>query len=489
VSMFQFDNSFARDLPGFFVEAMPDSPSAPKLLYFNDTLARELRLNEGPVDQQFSKADWTAYLSGKIVPPGAVPLALAYAGHQFGTFNPQLGDGRAHLLGEHVTPAGHRFDIQLKGSGRTPFSRGGDGKAALGPVLREYLMAEAMHALHVPTTRALAVVTTGDTVRRDRELPGAVLTRVAASHLRIGSIEFFAAHGGAEAVAQIATYALRRHFPDAARDAANPALTLLDQVISVQCALVARWMSLGFVHGVMNTDNMTLSGETIDYGPCAFIDGYDPAAVFSSIDHAGRYAFGRQPMIMHWNLARLAEALLPAIVAVDDGGQDAASELIGTVPARYRAAMIDQMRAKLGLLTSQDGDGEIIEGLFAAMAGQGMDFTKSFVSLTRYRQTGVLTPAHDPLSDWIMRWDGHAAEDGRSLADQAAAMAAANPHVIPRNHLVEAALSAAVEQDDFGPFDRLLHEVLNPFAPRNDNDPFTQPAPASFGPHITYCGT
>lgn len=483
--MFQFDNSFARTMEGFYLPATAAMPRAPRLLYFNEGLATQLGLDRAGLDD----AAVAAQLSGAILPEGTEPIALAYAGHQFGTFNPQLGDGRALLLGEHIGPDGSRHDVQLKGSGPTPFSRGGDGKAALGPVLREYLMSAAMAALGVPTTRALAVVATGDKVLRDRPLPGAVLTRVAASHLRIGTIQFFAAHGGAEAVRQIADHAIARHCP-AAAEAANPYLALLDHVIGVQCALVAKWMALGFVHGVMNTDNMTLSGETIDYGPCAFVDVYSAGAVFSSIDHGGRYAFGRQPHILHWNLARLAEALLPAITAVRAEDHAATVALIEGVPERYYPVMLAHMRAKLGLTAAHDGDQALVEALFAAMEGEEADFAGFFSALTDEVAGGAGAAAKSSaLTEWIVAWRARAGAEGGSVAERLELMQPANPVVIPRNHLVEAALTAAVDRDDFAPFDALLAAVSNPFAPRPADDPMTQPPAADAPPHVTFCGT
>jgi uncharacterized protein YdiU (UPF0061 family) len=482
--MFRFDNSFAQGLPGFYLEAAAEPASAPQLLYYNEPLAAALGLDRSGLGD----AAIAAMLGGNLVPDGAQPLAFAYAGHQFGTFNLQLGDGRALLLGEHLAPDGSRHDVQLKGSGRTPFSRGGDGRAALGPVLREYLMSEAMAALGIPTTRALAVVGTGDTVLRDRALPGAVLTRTATSHLRIGTIQFFAAHGGAEAVRQLADHAIARHCPAAAA-APNPPLALLDHVIGVQCALVAQWMGVGFVHGVMNTDNMTLSGETIDYGPCAFVDAYGADVVFSSIDHGGRYAFGRQPPIMHWNLARLAEALLPAIVAVRRKDQDAAVALINAVPDRYTTAMLDVMRRKLGLLDAQDDDAALVQQLVATMEGQGIDFTRFFTGLTALaagQGDDVMPPV---LADWLAAWRQRLASGNGAMADRLAAMRAANPVVIARNHRVEAALATAVDDGDFAAFDALLAEVRDPFRPRPADDVYSLPPPADAPPHITFCGT
>lgn len=482
--MFRFDNSFVRTMAGFYLPAEATPPSAPRLLYFNDAVAAELGIDRSA----FSDADIAALLSGGAVVAESQPIALAYAGHQFGAFNPQLGDGRALLLGEHIAPDGSRHDVQLKGSGPTPFSRGGDGRAALGPVLREYLMSAAMAALGVPTTRALAVVATGDKVLRDRVLPGAVLTRIASSHLRIGTVQFFAAHGGAETVRQIADHAIARHCP-AAAEADNPYLALLDHVIGVQCALVAQWMALGFVHGVMNTDNMTLSGETIDYGPCAFVDAYSAGALFSSIDYGGRYAFGRQPHILHWNLARLAEALLPAIAAVRPEDLATAVALIEGVPGRYYPAMLARMRAKLGLTSEQPGDQALVEALFAALEGQGVDFTLFFRALTD--EVAGVGEAHlpPPVAAWAKDWRARLAADGSATKAQLSEMRAANPVVIPRNHLVEAALDDAVDRGDFGRFDALLAALRDPFGARSSDDPFTQPPPTDAPPHVTFCGT
>ncbi len=482
--MFRFDNSFARDLPGFYLESVAEPASDPQLCCYNDALSDALGVDRSGL----SDAALAAMLVGNQPIAGSQPLAFAYAGHQFGTFNPQLGDGRALLLGEHVTPAGERVDVQLKGSGRTPFSRGGDGRAALGPVLREFLISEAMAALDIATTRALAVVTTGDRVWRDRPLPGAVLTRIAASHLRIGTIEFFAAHDGADAVRKIADYALNRHFPYLA-GAANPPLALLDAVIAGQCTLVARWMAVGFVHGVMNTDNMTLSGETIDYGPCAFVDSYAADRVFSSIDTGGRYAFGRQPPILHWNMARLAEALLPAIMTVDPEGQEAAVALINAIPNRYTGVMLSEMRRKLGLTSEEAEDAALVQSLFAAMEGQAIDFTQFFATLTAIaagEARGTFAPA---MSEWIARWQGRRGRDRADPHLAVATMRRANPHIIPRNHMVEAALSDAVERSDFAAFHRLLAEIRDPWRPRAAGDPFAAPPATDAPPYVTFCGT
>lgn len=481
--MFQFDNLFARTMEGFYLPADAETPPAPRLLYFNGALAEELSIDRAGLSDEAV----AALLSGRCLPHGAQPIAFAYAGHQFGTFNPQLGDGRAMLLGEHISADGRRHDVQLKGSGRTPFSRNGDGKSALGPVLREYLMSEAMAALGIATTRSLAAVATGARVQRERGLPGGVLTRIAASHLRIGTVQFFAAHGGADAVRQIVDHAIARHCP-AAADTANPSLALLDHVIGVQCALVASWMGVGFVHGVMNTDNMTLSGETIDYGPCAFVDSYSAGTVFSSIDHGGRYAFGRQPPIMHWNLARLAEALLPTITVTDPAGHQAAVALIEGVPHRYYAAMLDVFARKLGLVKAGQDDQQLVEALFGSLEGQGVDFTRLFTALTI--ETAENEPAGgfpQAVMDWIGRWRERTV--GYDRAARAALMQAANPVVIPRNHLVEAALKSAVDDDDFALFGALLAAVKDPWRPRAKDDIYTLPPPADVAPHITYCGT
>ncbi len=379
VPLFAFDNSYARDLEGFYVPWQGDAVPAPRLLRLNRALAEELGLDAAALDTPAG----AEILVGKARPQGANPLAMAYAGHQFGGFSPQLGDGRALLIGEVLDPQGRRRDIHLKGSGRTPFSRGGDGKAVLGPVLREYLIGEAMHALGVPTTRALAALTTGEQIVREGPKPGAVLARVAASHLRVGTFQFFAARGETDRLRRLADYAIARHYPELA-DIPNPYLALLERVRDAQAALVARWVSVGFVHGVMNTDNMTISGETIDYGPCAFIDGYDPMAVFSSIDRQGRYAYGNQPTIAQWNLARFAEALLDLVEARDSA--DAvrqATEAINAFPEIYLHEWQARMRGKLGLQTEQPGDADLVRDLHAAMEGRDVDFTNFFRTLGR----------------------------------------------------------------------------------------------------------
>ncbi len=464
-----FDHSYARDLPGTYLRAAPDPAPAPRLLVLNRPLAAELHLALSDDEAR----DW---FSGAQVPPGAEPIAQAYAGHQFGGFSPQLGDGRAHLLGEILTLDGRRFDIQLKGSGRTPFSRGGDGKAAIGPMLREYLISEFMAAAGVPTTRSLAVVATGEEVWRETKLPGAVLARVAASHLRVGTFQFFAARGEEAQVRALADYAIARHYPDLAK-AANPYVALLDAVIARQARLIAEWMGLGFIHGVMNTDNMSISGETIDYGPCAFMETYAPGTVFSSIDHQGRYAYANQPLILGWNLARLAETLIPLLDASQEKAIEIANDRLVGIAGHYRAEWLTVMRRKLGLLGEDEGDAALADDLMTAM--EGADWTLTF---RRLADEAALRPLFDDFAKmeaWLPRW--------RARAGEAAAqrLAQANPAVIPRNHNVEAALTAATD-GDMAPFHALLSAIQRPYA---ESEPYMLPAPTGFGPYVTFCGT
>ena len=451
----------------------------------NIPLARELNLDPDALDT----ADGAAILSGATAPEGASPLAQAYAGHQFGGFSPQLGDGRALLLGEVLDRDGNRRDIHLKGSGRTPFSRGGDGKAAIGPVLREYLVGEAMHAMGVPSTRALAAVLTGETVMRDTMLPGAVLARVASSHLRVGTFEYVAARRDTNKIDRLTRYALARHDPDRA-PGDLPALTLFRAVRDRQARLIAQWMGLGFVHGVMNTDNMTISGETIDYGPCAFIDAHDNAAVFSSIDRGGRYAYHNQPGIGQWNLARLAEALLPLLA---DDPDDAIKLIVPEVEAfgpAYDAAWTDVFRRKLGLTGAEAGDAALASDLLDAMETGGADFTRTFRLLAADLRAGTSSVAglfsnRTAFEAWLPRWHARLG-DPQAAAD---AMDRVNPLYVPRNHLVEEALEAATKEADFAPFEALLDVVTRPFEPRPGHERFALPAPGDFGPYTTYCGT
>ncbi|RYY22827.1 MAG: YdiU family protein [Sphingomonadales bacterium] len=485
---FAFDNSFYDSMEGFYSPAEAAAPAAPKLLSFNHALAGLLGIDVGSAsDDQIARV-----FSGAETLEGANPLAFAYAGHQFGHFSPQLGDGRALLLGEVVTPDGARFDLQLKGSGPTAFSRNGDGRAALGPVLREFLVSEAMAAMGVPTTRSLAAVATGDCVQRERAHPGAVLTRIASSHIRVGTFQFFAAHFGADHVVQLADYSIRRHFPDVA-EAANPSLALLDRVIGLQCELVARWLGVGFIHGVMNTDNVAISGETIDYGPCAFMDRFAVNTVFSSIDANGRYAYGRQPQILHWNMARFAEALLPAIHRVAPTDVDAAKELVDAIPARFRAIWHAQVRKKLGLGDEGPDDSELIDTLFDELEEHNVDFTSFFRALAMLlRGDGSmlenLLPATDVLAPWIGLWWERMEHDATELLARADAMDAANPLYIPRNHLVEAALDAA-EAGDMAPWLELLDVVQHPYDCRPGLERFAEPGAEGAAPYKTFCGT
>lgn len=480
------DHSLQRALDGFFVPGQPAQPPAPALVVYNHALGAELGIPEA------AEAQLARWYSGAEPLPGSEPVALAYSGHQFGTFNPGLGDGRALLLGEVLAPSGARFDVQFKGSGPTPFSRRGDGKCALGPALREYLISEAMAAIGVPTTRSLAVTTTGEGVWRETPHPGAVLTRIAASHLRVGTFEYAAAHRGLDAVDQLTRYALERHFPEAA-EARNPALALLEAVAEVQARLVARWMNLGFVHGVMNTDNVTISGETIDYGPCAFLDAYSARAVFSSIDRGGRYAFGQQPLVCRWNLYQLASALIEAIARVDEADAEAARALLEAWPARFQRHWIAGLRPKLGLFDAADGDIELGEALFAALEGQGADFTRLLRALAQaaagdYEAVAAEVTDRDAFAAWFARWQARLATEPCDPAERAARMDAVNPLYIPRNHQVDAALSAA-EAGDMAPFLALLEVVTQPFVERPEWAEFALAPPADAPHFVTYCGT
>lgn len=509
-----FDNSYARDLEGAYVAWTPQAWPRPALVRLNGALADELGLSPAAL----ATVEGVAMLAGNVVPLGAQPLAQAYAGHQFGGLSPQLGDGRALLLGEVIDRHGQRRDIALKGSGRTPFSRGGDGRAALGPVLREYLIGEAMHAMGIPTTRALAAVTTGDTVQRERRLPGAVLTRVAASHIRVGTFQFFAIRHDAASLRRLADYTIARHYPQLAGDAGRY-LELLRAVSRRQARLVARWMGIGFIHGVMNTDNMTVSGETIDYGPCAFMEGYDPATVFSSIDTGGRYAYGNQPGIAQWNLARFAECLLPLIDDDADRAVECATVVIREFAPLYESAWREVLRAKLGLgsaggdapadgrgaaaggSSAEDGgampeDDALADELLALLARDRVDFTLGFRELSAVlrgdgeRWLGRFGGARADAQGWLSRWQARIGSAGRGPDDVASAMDRVNPLYIPRNHQVEAALAAATDHDDLAPFERLLAVVADPYAERASDAAYTQPAPAEqTACYQTFCGT
>jgi uncharacterized protein YdiU (UPF0061 family) len=486
--MFVFDNTYARLPRRFHVRQDPAAVSRPRLLLLNGELCAELGLDS----DWLGSPDGVAVLAGNAVPAGAEPLAMAYAGHQFGGFVPQLGDGRAILLGEVLDRQGERFDIQLKGSGRTPFSRNGDGRAWLGPVLREYIVSEAMHALGIPTTRALAAVSSGETVYRETALPGAVLTRVARGHVRIGTFEYFAARGDTQAIRQLADYVIARHYPEARADE-RPYRALLTAVIDRQARLVARWLGVGFIHGVMNTDNMSVSGETIDYGPCAFMDAYHPGTVYSSIDRGGRYAYGNQPSIAHWNLSRLAQSLLPVIDEDGDKAVEEAQAAIDGFPARFESAYLERFRAKLGLREEHPGDAGLIADLLAAMAEAPADFTNGFRALCDAaegtddgfrRELGDTPSCHRWLESWRLRLAAEKAEPG----SRAAAMRRENPAVIPRNHRVEAVLESAV-RGKLEPLEELLGVLSRPWEACATGVDYGRPPQPHEAVKQTFCGT
>ena len=481
MTLFDFDNTYADQLDELYAEQRPTPVESPELLALNAPLADELGIDVAAL----RSPDGVAVLAGNAVPPGATPLAQAYAGHQFGSLTPQLGDGRAILLGEHVTPDGARRDIVLKGAGRTPFSRGGDGRSALGPALREHLMGEAVHALGIPTTRSLAVVGTGESVFRDVALPGAVLTRVASSHLRIGTFQFFAVRQRWDLVGRLVDYALARHDPDLV-SSEIPALELLRAVAGRQASLVAAWMHVGMIHGVMNTDNTTISGETIDYGPVAFLEIHDPATVFSSIDHGGRYAYGNQPAIAQWNLARLAESLLPLIDPDTDRAIELAREVIDEFPDRYDAAWLAGARRKLGLSDDDDGDRRLADDFVNLLHTHRVDHTLGWRRLDDVEALRKLFGDTVLLDAWLVRWRERAGDDD-GLGER---LRAANPILIPRNHHVEAVLAAAVNDGDLAPFERLLAAVQDPFAFHDAYADLTEPAPDGFSDgYRTFCGT
>ena len=476
------EDLFARTLPEMAIGWQAETVENPRLLVLNDRLAGELGLDA----EWLRSPDGLRFLVGNVAPTGAGPVAQAYAGHQFGGFVPRLGDGRALLVGELTDTGGHLRDLHLKGSGRTPFARGGDGLAAVGPMLREYVVSEAMHALGVPTTRSLAVLATGRQVQRDTALPGAVLARIASSHLRVGSFQFAALTGDAGLLRRLADHAIARHYPAAAQ-AERPYLALFEAVIAAQAALVAQWMLVGFVHGVMNTDNMTISGETIDYGPCAFMEAYDPATVFSSIDQWGRYAYGNQPAVATWNLARFAETLLPLIAEDPDDAIAVATESLGAFRVHYDAAWSAGMRAKLGLPDEVDAAiaAPLADELLVMLEQSRVDYTSFFRDLGRAAR-GDTEPARGLFLDlaafdgWLARW--------RALRPDADVMDRVNPVYIPRNHLVEEALTAATA-DDLAPLHELLTAVTAPYDERAGRQRYAEPAPDDFGAYQTFCGT
>lgn len=478
-----FDNSYTR-LPKFFYNRQNPNPvHSPKLVILNEQLASALGLDA----QTLKSEESVDIFAGNRIPEEAVPLAQAYAGHQFGHFT-MLGDGRAMLLGEQIDPNGERFDIQLKGSGRTPFSRGGDGRAALGPMLREYIISEAMHALGIPTTRSLAVVTTGETIIRETELPGAILTRTAASHIRVGTFQYAAAWGKKEEIKTLANYTIKRHYLDIEIDD-NRYLTLLREVMNRQAALIAKWMHTGFIHGVMNTDNMAISGETIDYGPCAFMDTYDPATVFSSIDRQGRYAYGNQPTIGGWNLARFAETLLPLLHDDEEKAVEIAQEELSGYMGLYQSHWLNGMRAKLGIMNEEQEDQSLIEELLNLMQKHRADFTNTFKALTFDKPENTFMNGIKTFDEWYAKWKARLdRQEGRWESAQQL-MRNTNPSVIPRNHRVEEALRAAVEEGDYSVMKKLLDVLSKPFAHTPEQEEFCKlPEPSNI-PYRTFCGT
>jgi serine/tyrosine/threonine adenylyltransferase len=483
------EHTYAQLPSQCFVDVAPAPVAAPQLLIFNSSLATFLDLDAGLADRA------ARLLSGNELPADARPIAMAYAGHQFGNFVPQLGDGRALLLGERRAKDGRLYDLQLKGSGRTPFSRGGDGRAAVGPMLREYLISEAMHGLRIPTTRSLAVVATGERVLREEPLPGAVLTRVATSHLRVGTFEYFAVRQDHDALRALLAYAIGRHAPELGA-AQVPALAFLEWVANRQAGLIAQWLSVGFIHGVMNTDNMALSGETIDYGPCAFMDHYDPKTVFSSIDHRGRYAYGNQPAIAQWNLARFAETLVPLIDPDPATAVQGATTIINRFPAEFEARYQQLLRAKIGLATVRESDVQLASRFLGLLHTARADFTLAF----RHLSDAALGAAHESnlrsllgdaggLDLWLQEWRLRLETEPASAADRHAGMRSANPTYIPRNHLVEAALNAASERNDLAPFEHLLAVLQHPFQDHPGRESWMAPPRDDERVLATFCGT
>jgi uncharacterized protein YdiU (UPF0061 family) len=485
-----FQHSYSALPSRFYARADPTVVANPQLVVFNKHLAEDLGLEPNAIEREAA-----AMLSGNQLPDDANPIAMTYAGHQFGGFMPCLGDGRAILLGELIGRDGILRDLQLKGAGLTAFSRSGDGRAALGPMLREYLVSEAMHALGIPTTRSLAVVTTGEQVSRQGTLPGAVLTRVAASHVRVGTFQYFAARGDQDAIRDLLDYVIARHYPEA-REAEVPALAVLKAVAHRQIMLIADWMLVGFIHGVMNTDNMAISGETIDYGPCAFMDEYEPKTVFSSIDHAGRYAYANQPVIAQWNLARFAETLLLLIDPEPENAVRLATEVVQPFIARFDARILERMRPKIGLSSAMEGDADLIRRLLATMQHSEADFTLTFRRLALAAESSgeqaavrELFAATSDINGWLRDWQERLTCDPQTVAQRVASMRAVNPAFIPRNHRVEAALNAASERGDYRPFRELLGILQRPYDDQPEVDAYAQPPQPSERVLQTFCGT
>ncbi|OBZ95978.1 hypothetical protein ADU59_06190 [Pararhizobium polonicum] len=485
-----FDNSYARLPAHFHARADPTPVSEPWLITFNRPLAAELGLDADALEREGA-----AIFSGNLIPDGAEPLGMAYAGHQFGQFVPLLGDGRAILLGEVIDRNGKRRDIQLKGAGKTPYSRRGDGRAALGPVLREYIVSEAMHALGIPATRALAAVVTGEPVYRERALPGGVITRVAASHIRVGTFQFLAARGDTDGLKVLADYVIDRHYPDI-KSSERPYLALLEAVVERQASLIARWLAVGFIHGVMNTDNCAVSGETIDFGPCAFLDAYDPAKVFSSIDRGGRYAYGSQPAIGQWNMARLAETLLPLLDPEPSEAVNLANDVIAGYGARFQNHWLAGMKAKIGLYAEEDGDLDLVQGLLSAMHRNEADFTLTFRRLCDAAEStagdaalrGLFTDPAD-IDAWLVAWRERTGRETLSDAQTADAMRTVNPAFIPRNHRIEQAIRAAEDDGDFSLFEALVAVLAKPYEDQPGFAPLAEPPLPDERVLRTFCGT
>lgn len=478
-----FDNSYIHLPEKFYTRQNPTPVSSPKLVILNEELAKYLGLDI----QALKGKDGVDILSGNSVPKGASPIAQAYAGHQFGHFT-MLGDGRVLLLGEQISPKGERFDIQLKGSGRTPYSRGGDGRAPLGPMLREYIISEALKGLGIPTTRSLAVVSTGEIIIRQTPLPGGILTRVASSHIRIGTFQYISAYGSVEELQILAEYTLQRHFPDVAGDG-DRYIKLLRKVISLQAELIAKWQLVGFIHGVMNTDNMAISGESIDFGPCAFMDSYDPKTVFSSIDHFGRYAYGNQPKIAAWNLARFAETLLPLLHDDEDKAIEMANEEIRNFFKIYNGFWLNGMRKKLGMFGEEAEDESIIMDLLSIMEKYKADFTNTFRALTIDQLCGMELFSTSEFAQWKEKWQARLNRHGRSKEEVKQLMKENNPAIIPRNHRVEEALEAAVKRGDYSVMKRFLNVLSNPYAYSAEQEEYSKLPPPSTEPYRTFCGT
>ncbi|MFG6115170.1 YdiU family protein [Halobacillus sp. MO56] len=478
-----FANSYARLPEAFYEKAEPSAVHSPELVIFNQSLAASLGLNSDLLQTK----EGVEILAGNQVPADAVPIAQAYAGHQFGNFT-MLGDGRAVLLGEQITPSGERFDIQLKGSGRTPFSRRGDGRATLGPMLREYIISESMHALGIPTNRSLAVVTTGETVMRETPLSGAVLTRMAASHLRVGTFEYAVRLDDREKLQALADYAIERHFPEIEQNEERY-LTLFEEVVKRQAELIAKWQLVGFIHGVMNTDNMTISGETIDYGPCAFMDEYNPATVFSSIDVQGRYAYQNQPAIGQWNLARFAESLVPLFHENPDQAVELAQEILGKYEQWYQHHWLTGMRKKLGIQNEEEHDEKLVEDLLGLMKEHRADYTNTFRALTLNKPDDTAMAGAAEFKQWYERWQKRLEQQEISKASAYQLMKEVNPSIIPRNHRVEEALEAAVDKGDYSVMEKLLDVLSDPYAYSSDQEEYTKLPEPSKIPYRTYCGT